>query len=404
MKLALFIAWRYLFAKKSRQVINVISWISAAGIALGTMALVIVLSVYNGFDNLVLAMYRNFDSDLLIRPVAGKVFTPSPQFAAFAGDARIAAVCPVIEEDVFLQYRGQQAVATVKGVDSTFVAITPLQHQIQHGKFDVYFGELEEVVMGRGLANQLGVNVAFVDPLWIYYPEKGGAFSPLNPMGSIKREKLYPAGIFAVEQQYDSRYLFIPIATARRLFSYTDQLSYVELKLQDGVKVKPLQKQLMQQLGPDFEVLNRRQQNRTLYKMMTTEKAVIFVLLAFIVLIISCNVLGSLGMLILEKKQDVEILRSMGASAKLIKRIFLLEGWLISVLGLVAGLLLGLMVCKAQIYFGIIKLPGSFAVRFYPVDVHLTDVLLIVASVLGLGFLAAYAPVRSVFSKAVSRT
>lgn len=398
-----FIAWRYLFAKKSRQVINVISWISAAGIALGTMALVVILSVYNGFDNLVLDMYHTFDADLLVRPAAGKVFTPSAEFHRLTQDSRIAAVCPVIEEDVFLQYRGQQAVATLKAIDSIFTSITPLKDQILHGKFDVYFGEIEEAVLGRGLANQLGVNVAFVDPLWIYYPEKDAAFSPLNPMASIKSEKLYPSGIFAVEQHYDSQYIFVPLATARRLLSYTSELSYVELKLQDGEKVKPLQKKLIKELGSDFQVLNRRQQNQTLYKMMTTEKVVIFVLLGFIVLIISCNILGSLGMLILEKKQDVEILRSMGASEKLVKQIFLLEGWLISVVGLLSGLVLGLLLCLAQIYFGIIKLPGSFSVRFYPVDVHPLDLLLIALTVLGLGFLAAYAPVRSVFSKAISK-
>lgn len=382
--------------------INVISWISAAGIALGTMALVVVMSVYNGFDNLVKGMYHTFDADLLVKPAEGKVFIQPAYFEELANDERIFACCPVIEENVFLQYRGMQSVAVLKAVDSVFMAVSPLRERTVQGKFNVYFGEVEEAVVGRNLANNLGINVAFIDPLWVYFPERDAVFSPLDPMASLKREKLFPSGIFAVEQNYDSRYLFVPLAMARRLFDYPKEISYLEIRVHEGVNTRRLQREIAAGAGPDFRVLNRYQQNETVYKMMTTEKIVIFLLLGFIVLIISCNVLGSLSMLILEKKDDVEILESMGAKEKQIRTIFITEGWLISVLGLLTGLFLGLLLCWLQTTFGLISLPGSFMVSSYPVDVQLTDLLIISVIVLGLGLLAAYVPVRSVFNKAIS--
>lgn len=410
MKVAFFIAWRYLFAKKSRQVINTISWISVGGIALGTLALVIVMSVYNGFDNLVKGMYNTFNSDLVIKAVTGKTIPLQTVQGLWEDPAlgpvltrNVTALCPVIEEDVFLQYRGQQSIATMKAVDSVFMATSPLKENLYNGRFEVYFGEVEEALVGRALGLQLGVNHAFVDPLWIYYPKADAAYQPLNPMASLNREKLFPSGMFSVEQQYDSQYLFVPLATARRLLGYTDQVTYVELRTAPGVKTKGLKKQLTTALGPTFKVLTRYEQNETLYKMMRTEKVVIFLLLGFIVLIISCNVLGSLSMLILEKKDDVQIMESMGARPVLIHRIFLLEGWLISLLGLAVGMAFGLLICWIQQTFGLITLPGSFMVSYYPVDVQFTDMIAIIVTVVTLGFLAAYAPVRSFFSKSISK-
>lgn len=402
MKLAFFIAWRYLFAKKSRQIINVISAISATGITLGTTALVVVMSVYNGFDNLVKGMYHTFDPDLLIKSAEGKTISGLQDFGELREDGRVAAFCPVIEETVFLQYRNQQAVATMKGVDSVFIATSPLREHIISGTFHVYFGEVEEAVVGRGLANNLGMNVAFVDPLWIYYPRKDAVFSPLNPMASLKREKLFPGGIFAVEQRYDADHILVSLETAQRLLDYQDRFSHVEIRVNGKKALKSLKKDLETKLGPSYTVQTRYQQNETLYKMMTTEKVIIFLLLGFILVIISSNVLSSLSMLILEKKEDIAVLASMGARPGLISRIFVMEGWLISILGWAAGMTLGLLLCFIQTRFGVISLPGSFIVTDYPVDVQWTDMLLVSLTVLGIGFLAAYAPVRSVFNKAIS--
>ncbi len=402
MKTALFIARRYLVAKKSRQIINVISTISAIGIALGTMALVVVLSVYNGFDNLVKGMYNAFDPDLIVKSVEGKSIPGVNEFGDLSRDPRIDAFCPVIEETVFLQYRNQQAVAQMKGVDSVFLKKSPLQQYLTHGRFNVRFGELEEAVVGRGLANNLGLNVAFIDPLWVYYPKKDVVFSPLNPMASLEREKLFPAGIFAVEQHYDSDHLLVSLETARKLLDYGDKLSHVEIRVKEQRSVKSLSRDLKERLGAGYVVLTRYQQNETLYRMMTTEKIIIFVLLGFILLIISCNVLSSLSMLILEKKEDIAVLGSMGARPRLVRQIFITEGWLISILGWAAGMITGLLLCFLQSHFGLIALPGSFMVTAYPVDVQWSDMVLVSVVVLGIGFLAAYAPVRSVFSKAIS--
>jgi ABC-type lipoprotein release transport system permease subunit len=402
LKTALFIARRYLVAKKSRQIINVISAISAIGIALGTMALVVILSVYNGFDNLVKGMYNAFEPDLIVKSEEGKTIPGTQDFGDILLDTRIEAFCPVIEETVFLQYRNQQAVAMMKGVDSVFMKQSPLQNYLTHGRFSVRFGELEEAVLGRGLAGNLGLNVAFIDPLWIYYPRKDAVFSPLNPMASLKQEKLFPAGIFAVEQHYDSNHLLVSLETARKLLDYGDRLSHIEIRVKEQRSVNSLSKDLKLKLGDGYSVLTRYQQNETLYKMMTTEKIIIFVLLGFILLVISCNVLSSLSMLILEKKEDIAILGSMGARPRLIRQIFITEGWLISILGWAAGMIIGLLLCFVQSHFGLIALPGSFMVTAYPVDVQWSDMFLISVVVLGIGFLAAYAPVRSIFSKAIS--
>jgi ABC-type lipoprotein release transport system permease subunit len=402
LKTAFFIARRYLVAKKSRQIINVISAISAIGIALGTMALVVVLSVYNGFDNLVKNMYNAFDPDLIVKSSEGKTMPGIQDLGDVFQDPRIDALCPVIEETVFLQYRNQQAVARMKGVDSVFMEESPLQDYLTHGRFSVRYGELEEAVVGRGLARNLGLNVAFIDPLWMYYPKRDAVFSPLNPMASLSQEKLFPSGIFSVEQRYDSDHLLVSLETARKLLDYGDRLSHIEIRINEQRSEKSLSRDLKEKLGDRYTVLTRYQQNETLYKMMTTEKIIIFVLLGFILLIISCNVLSSLSMLILEKKEDIAVLGSMGARPRLIRQIFITEGWLISIMGWAAGMIAGLLLCFIQSHFGLIALPGSFMVTDYPVAVQWSDMVLVSVVVLGIGFLAAYAPVRAVFSKAIS--
>lgn len=398
MNLPLLVARRYLFAKKTRQVINVISWVSAAGIALGTMALVVVLSVYNGFDRLVEGLYHSFDPDIVIRPVEGKTFIPDARFDQVRDLPAVQAYCPVIEENIFLRYRGKQSIGTVKGVDSVFTAHTPLGENITHGYFQLYFGELEQAVLGRGLALNLGVNVNFVDPLWIYFPKREAHFSAINPMASLNQEKLFPAGIFSVEQQFDANYLFVPLATVRRLLDYDSELTSVELRLAPGAKAKKVVKAVRQCLGPSFQVLDRYRQNPTLYKMMRTEKLAIFCILSFIILVISCNVLASLSLLLIEKQQDVFILQSMGATPALVRRIFRLEGWLISLLGWAVGMVLGLLLCFIQYRFGVIPMPGNFAVKAYPVVVSFADMLSVTAIVFFLGGLAAFFPTRKIVS------
>ncbi|MDR1680936.1 MAG: ABC transporter permease, partial [Prevotellaceae bacterium] len=330
-RLPFFIARRYLFAKKSHNVINIISMISAAGIMTGTLALVVVVSVYNGFDELVQSMYHTFDADLRITPAAGKVFTPhSAAFDRVRGLPGVVSFAEIVEENVLLEYRGYQDLATIKGIDSLYAGATDLPQAIVEGAFEPWHGEVEQAVVGRGIAYKLGVGIHFVDPLLVYAPRRDARLSLLNPEAALASEYIYPSGIFAIEQSFDNAYFFAPIAFARRLFGYTDEVTAIEIRLAPDADAAQIQRQVKKLVGASFAVKNRYEQHETMYRMMKSEKAVIYAILLFILVVISCNVLGSLAMLIIEKKDDVLTLRSMGAADRLINRIFLYEGWMIS--------------------------------------------------------------------------
>ncbi|MDR2362345.1 MAG: ABC transporter permease [Prevotellaceae bacterium] len=393
--LPFFIARRYLFAKKSHNVINIISLISAAGIMIGTLALVVVVSVYNGFDELVQSMYHTFDADLRITPATGKVFTPhSAIFDEVRRQPGVVSFTEVVEENVLLEYRGYQDLATIKGIDSAYLAATPLPQTIVEGGFTLWHGEVEQAVLGRGIAYKLGVGLHFIDPLLVHAPKRDGRLSLLNPEASLVSEYIYPSGIFAIEQSFDNTYFFAPIAFARRLFDYADEVTAIEIRLAPQADVAKVQRQVKTILGAAFVVKNRYEQHETMYRMMKSEKAVIYAILLFILVVISCNVLGSLAMLIIEKKDDVLTLRSMGADERLINRIFLFEGWMISLLGILIGIVLGLGLCVAQQTFGLIPMPGNFLVNAYPVSIQWFDVALIAVAVAVIGYIAAWLPVQ----------
>lgn len=394
MKLSTFIAWRYLFAKKSHNVINIISMISAAGIAVGCMALIIILSIYNGFDSLVRSLYSTYEADLVIRPAKGKFFSAdSAVFDAVRSDSGVAAFIEVAEDNVFLSYDGAQSVATVRGVDSVFARTTRFNDYIVEGKFELNHGETPEAVVGNLLARSLNIHPRFVTPMVLYYPERGAYISLLNPEASLRRTKVWPSGLFSLDDSYDKQFVFIPIATARDLFSLDSaEVSEVQIMAVDSVNVKPLQKRVESALGEGYEVRDRYRQNESMYKVLVSEKLAIYLILIFVVIIISCNVFGSLSMLIIEKKDDIGVLRSMGADDRLIKNIFVTEGWMISLLGIAAGLILGLLVCFLQQRFGIVKMPGNFIVNAYPVEVRWTDVTVVVAGIALIGYLIALLP------------
>ncbi|MCL1974420.1 MAG: ABC transporter permease [Bacteroidetes bacterium] len=396
MNLPLFIARRYLFAKKSHNVINLISWITALGMMAGTLAFIVILSVYNGFDHLVQSLYNTFDADLVIKPATGKYIDGcDPLWDDIKGDPLVAAWCEIVEETVVIEYRNRSVTAMMKGVDSIFTTHTPLIDRTTDGAFSTHLGEIPQIVMGQGLARNLGVNIHFIDPIYLYFPSLSATFNPLNPQASLHTQKLFPSGIFAVEQNYDSQYFFIPLATARQLMEYTTEVSYIEIRLQPGASTDNIQAKYRRLLEPHGYLLqNRYQQNESLYKMMRTEKIVIYFLLLFVLLIISCNILGSMALLIIEKREDMVSLQSLGASPVAIKRIFLLEGWMITVLGSFFGLIFGLLLCFLQQRFGLISLPGNFMITAYPVLVMWNDIALVLASVLLIGYLAARASVR----------
>jgi len=357
------------------------------------MALIVILSVYNGFEGLIKSLYKTHESDLLIVAREGKSFVPhSDSFDIIRSSGKVASFCEIIEENIFINYSGQESVATIKGVDSSYQSITKLRDYMVDGDFSLYHGEVPQAIVGRGIANNLGLNINFVDGLSLYFPSRNRPISFINPASSLNQERVFPAGVFSVEQGFDNKYIYIPIEVARNLTEYSDEVTSVELYVKEGTNINALKNEFGKALGNGFVVKNRYEQNETLYKMMGSEKLSIYIILLFVIIIISCNLFGSLSMLIIEKREDVESLKSMGANDKLIKQIFLLEGWLISILGIIAGTVLGLLICYIQMKFGIVPMPGNFIIDSYPVVLKFSDVVLTVCGVAIIGYLAAKLP------------
>ena len=367
--------------------------ISATGIAVGTAALIIILSVYNGFEGLIKSLYGTYESDLLITPVTGKSFSPnSHDFEEIRRDPRIAAFCEIVEENIFIKYGEQESVATIKGVDSVYSGITQLGKYIKEGKFSLYHGEVPQAILGRSLAYHLGLRVHFVDPIYIYFPSRNTPLSMINPASSLNRERLFPSGIFSIEQGFDRKYLFVPIEVARELLEYEEEVSSVELYVKNSGDINNLKKDIKNLLKGNYYIKDRYEQNETLYKMMESEKLTIYIILLFVLVIISCNLFGSLSMLIIEKREDAETLKALGAGDRLIRRIFLIEGWMISLLGIAAGTIIALILCFAQQTFGIIPMPGNFIINSYPVVVKTSDVIITICGIAVIGFFAARLP------------
>ena len=396
MRLSRFIAWRYLFAKKSHNVINIISIISAAGIAIGCAALVIILSIYNGFDSIVRDLNDSYTPDVLVSPASGKVFAYDARFDFLDADPRVRARCGVLEENVFAQYGERNKVVTARGVDSLYETTTRLRDFLVEGSFDLSYGDLYQVVLGRTVALELGVRTSFLQPLTVWFPSRTQQVDLLNPLSSLRQEKLHPAGIVALEQNFDQKYLFMPLAALRELLEYDDAVSGVEIYLapeglnRKGMASRRFLDELQETLGDGFVVRDRQQQNTMLYRLLKYEKIAIYLILLFIMLIISFNIYGSLSMLIIEKRDDIATLRAMGADDALVERIFVREGWLISLLGIAVGVLAGLGVCWAQQRFGLVKMPGNFVVDAYPVVIQTSDILIIIAGVALIGWLISF--------------
>ncbi len=398
MNLPLFIAGRYLFAKKSHNVINIISAISAIGMAIGTAALIIILSVYNGFDELVKSTLSNVEPDILISPAKGKVFVPEEvmleKVAALPG---VRQYHKILEENVFVDYDEHQGVAKAKGVDESYEKDSPLIGHMTAGAFALHKGEIPQMVAGAGLAYKMGMNPTFLSSATIYFPARDRNFSLANPAASIESVSMRPAGIFTVNQQIDEELMIMPLDQMRQLLGYEDEVSGIEIRMDEGVSAKEIRKtigEIKDIAGPGFRVLDRFRQNTSLYKMMRYEKAAIFLILIFIIIIIAFNIFGSLTMLIIEKKDDIETFRSLGATDRMLRKTFTLEGWLISLLGLAAGLVIGTGFALLQQKLGFIKMPGNFLVNSYPVIVQWSDILLTIAGVALIGYLIALLPVK----------
>ena len=403
MRLSVFIAKRYLFAKKSHNVINIISAISAIGMAIGTSALIIIMSVYNGFDSLVRSMMGNVEPDLMITPASGKVFVPEGETYDWIYDQpSVKNMCCVLQEQVFINYGGQQGVSTVKGVDWIYEEESPVRNHILEGVFRLHRGDIPLAAVGAGLAHSMGINPRFVSPIEIYFPSRTRKISTANPISSIESIKVWPSCTFSINTDIDASLMIIPIEKMRELLEYDEEVSAVEIRLTENTgqeELNRIQKEISLRLGPDFKVKDRFQQNESLYKMMKYEKAAIYMILIFIIIIIAFNIFGSLSMLIIEKRPDIETLRSLGAKDRLVRRIFVLEGWMISLAGLAAGLIIGIGFSLLQQNFGFIKMPGNFIVQAYPIILSWSDILLTIAGVALIGYVIALLPVASFYKK-----
>ena len=399
MRLAPFIAGRYLFAKKSHNVINIISAISAIGMAIGTAALIIILSVYNGFDSLIRTMMSNVEPDLLITPATGKAFVAEGEtYDWIYEQPTVKSMCCVLQEQVFINYDGKQGLAKAKGVDWVYEDESSLKDCITDGEFKLNKGDIPLAVVGAGLAYEMQISPRFLSPIEIYFPTRTRKISLANPASAIESIKVWPSGLFSVNTDIDKELIILPIGKMQELLEYDNEVSGVEIRLTeeaDSKEMRRLQKEISKQLGPDFKVKDRFQQNESLYKMMKYEKAAIYMILIFVILIIAFNIFGSLTMLIIEKRSDIQTLKSMGATDRLIKRIFVLEGWMISLSGLAAGLVIGILFSLLQQWFGFIKMPGYFVIQAYPIILSWSDVALTAFGVAAIGYLIALIPANT---------
>ena len=388
MKPDLYIARRYLVARKSLGVIHAISVISAIGMAVGTAALIIILSVYNGFDKIIKQSLSDLAPDVLVTPAQGKYFVPEgPAFEALLADARVAQAYSVVEEQVFAGYAGRQELARAKGVDAVYEADSQLADYVVEGTFALHDGDVPQAAVGVALARKLGLRTRFLDPLVLYYPRRGARIPLAGPGAALGSVKLAPAALLSVNATADDELVLLPIAQMRGLLGLSaDEVSGLELRLTaapDGRTLRSFQ----ELLGPDYVVRDRIRQQPALYKLMRYEKLAIYLILLFVVLIIASNIFGSLSMLSIAKREDMETLRALGANERLIRRIFVFEGWLVSLCGLAAGVVAGVALTLVQQHFGIIKMPGGFFLQAYPVVLQVSDLLWTVLGVGAVGFL-----------------
>lgn len=403
MRLPFYIARRYLFSKKSHNAINVISGVSVCGVAFATLAMVCTLSVFNGFQDLVQTMFTAFDPELKITSVTGKVFD--------ADDDRMKNVQEMPEVEIFskslednamVQYKGRQAMVVIKGVEDNFNQLTAID-SILYGRGDLKLRDevASYAIPGIELISVLGTGIRFLDPLEVYAPKRGVKLNVANPSLGLRMDYLHSSGLtFAVNQQkYDDSYILTSLDFARNLFQYDTEVSSIELKLHPNADVDVVKRKISKYLGNDFLVQDRYEQQMDTYRIMEVEKLISYLFLSFILLIACFNVIGSLSMLIIDKRDDVITLRNLGADNQLIFRIFLFEGCLISFIGALVGVCGGLMLCLLQQEFGFLSLgsgdsAGAFVVDAYPVSVHFCDVMLVTITVLVVGFLSVLYPVR----------
>jgi len=404
MNVSFFIARRYLFSKKSHNAINVISIISVCGIAIATMAMVCVLSIFNGFGGIVEGMFSTFDPDLKITVKKGKVFDyHTPEFEKALQVQGIQLISESLEENALFMFGESQVPVLMKGVSEEFKLMASMEKLLLEGSFKLREDVVDYTTLGSGLAMTLGARPGFIDPIEIYAPKRDVRVNLANPAAAFTKGYIQIGAVFSLNSpEYDEQMAIIPIQLARDLFGYENQVTSLDIKLEANVSVNRVKREIERILGDDFLVEDRYEQQKESYRMMQIEKWVTFLILAFILLIAVFNVVGSLSMLIVEKQDDIKSLQHMGASDQLISHIFLYEGWLITFIGIVTGIITGLVLCLLQQYFGLLRLsdtPGAYIIDAYPVIVKVVDIVIVFAVVSLIGLLTVLYPVNNLKKK-----
>lgn len=392
MSLTSFFAFRYLFSKKSQHAINYIAGISMLGFAVGTMALVVILSVMNGMETLTFNMVNKFDPDIKISPVKGKVFPlDSSKMLGIRRLPGVNQVVQVLEENAVVKYNNQQNLVRIKGVSPNFTHLPHLDSFVYRGKFMLQKGEMDYALVGGGIAYALSIDPDNpVHSLGVYVPRRNSTSMGENALSQLN---IYPSGLFSIEEKIDQEYVIVPIRFARELLDYPSELSAMEITLEPGTSAEKIKKQVKAIMGEDFQVLDRREQEPLLARIFQSEKWATYAILTFIMLIAAFNMIGSLTMLVMEKRKDISVLRSLGMPDSRISGIFLKEGLLISGLGAISGLVLGLAICWIQLYTGWVAYgSGPDFTLPYPVEVRWLDILLIVFTAFALGTITSWYP------------
>lgn len=404
MKLIFQIALKFLFGKKSKGIINVISTISIVGVSVGAIALLVILSVFNGLHGLIGSLYGSFDPDIKITAVEGKYFSiDSLKLTELKELDEVVYVAPVIEDNAHLKYNKRQVTAVVMGVDSMFAYVSDLDSIIVDGSFSMKDAQGFGGVIGYVLADQLNLRLSFITPLVINVPQRNKKINLMRPMEAFNTHYVHPKGIFLVKQvEYDSKYLVVDIDLVRTLFQCgKSELTSLAIKLDESASVNSAQDKIRKLLGNNFKVENRHEQHDSFYKMMRVEKIMAYLILCFVLVIATFNLIGTMSMLIFDKKEGIKTLKSIGADKQMVTCIFLLEGWLISVIGVAVGLMLGISLVLIQQHFGLVQFSGgaNFVVKAYPVSLKLSDVFYTLITVTSIGFVAAFYPVRVIVGR-----
>ena len=402
MNFPFYIARRYLFSKKSTNVINIISAISVIGVAVATMALIIVLSVFNGFSDLVASFLTNFDPQLKVVPAMGKMApADDPLLTEIRQLPQVDVATECVEDQALAFYLNKQRMVTIKGVDDNFSQLSHINDILYgDGSYELHAGPIDYGILGIRLAMDYNISANWQGFMTIYAPTREGQLDMSNPSeGFVVDSLMSPGVVFAVNQaKYDQNYILTSISFARRLFDGQGMVSSLELRLKQGSNLSRVKREMQRIAGDKYKVLDRYEQQADTFRIMQIEKFIAYIFLTFIIIVASFNIIGSLSMLIIDKRDNVQTLRSLGASDKQITSIFLFEGRLIAVIGAILGIVLGLLLCWMQQTFGIVSLgssTGSYLVNAYPVSVHYTDVLIVFITVVAVGWLAAYYPVRT---------